>query len=86
MKSSKNTVSAKNQVSKNKTTEIFNNSGKINVLFLGNSITCHKPNLSVGWPYNNANMTIGQFWHEGVAMPPNHNGMRQIAERIIAFL
>ena len=32
------------------------------------------------------NMAIGQFWHEGVSIHPNDDGMRKIAERIVAVL
>lgn len=44
-----NTVSAQNQVRKSNYTEIFNNGGTQNVLFIGNSITRHEPNLDIGW-------------------------------------
>ena len=45
----KNTVSAKSQVRKNHYIECFDNGGKINVLFLGNSITRHEEKPEIGW-------------------------------------
>lgn len=48
----KNTVSATNQVRKNNFTEIFNNGGKIKVLFIGNSITRHEPKPEIGWNHD----------------------------------
>lgn len=45
----KNSVSAAGQVQKRNYIEISDNGGKINVLFVGNSITRHEPNLSIGW-------------------------------------
>ena len=52
MKIENNTVSAQKQVQKHNYTEIFNNNGKINVLFVGNSITRHEPKPEIGWPYD----------------------------------
>ena len=43
----KNTVSAEKQVDKN--VYIYENKGKIRVLFIGNSITRHRPKKSIGW-------------------------------------
>lgn len=45
----KNTVSANSQVQKNNYLECFYNDGKINVLFIGNSITRHGPKSDIGW-------------------------------------
>lgn len=45
----KNTVSAKSQVQRRNYLECFDNGGKINVLFLGNSITRHEPKSEIGW-------------------------------------
>ena len=45
----KNTVSAQAQVQRKNYTEIFDQGGKINVLFLGNSITRHEPKSEIGW-------------------------------------
>ena len=45
----KNNVSAHQQVQKRNYIEIFDNGGKINVLFIGNSITRHEPKSEIGW-------------------------------------
>lgn len=45
----KNDVSAQGQVQKKHYIEIFDNGGKLNVLFVGNSITRHEPKLDIGW-------------------------------------
>lgn len=48
----KNDVSAQNQVKKEHYVEIFSNSGKTKVLFIGNSITRHEPKPEIGWDYD----------------------------------
>ena len=48
----KNTVSAEGQVQKDHYTEVFNNGGKVKILFIGNSITRHEPKPEIGWPYD----------------------------------
>ena len=45
----KNNVSAQAQVQRRNYIEIFDNGGKINVLFIGNSITRHEPKPEIGW-------------------------------------
>ena len=45
----KNNVSAQAQVQKRNYIEIFDNGGKLNVLFVGNSITRHEPKPEIGW-------------------------------------
>lgn len=45
----KNTVSANRQVQRKHYIERFDNGGRINVLFLGNSITRHEPKSEIGW-------------------------------------
>ena len=42
-------MSAKSQVKRSHYIECFDNGGKINVLFLGNSITRHEPKSEIGW-------------------------------------
>lgn len=49
MKIDQNNVPASKQVEKKNYVEIFNENGKINVLFLGNSITRHEPKPEIGW-------------------------------------
>lgn len=48
----KNDVSAQNQVKKEHYVEIFSNTGKTKVLFIGNSITRHEPKPEIGWDYD----------------------------------
>lgn len=45
----KNDVSAENQVKKEHYIEVFPCGGKVNVLFIGNSITRHEPKKEIGW-------------------------------------
>ena len=45
----KNDVSAQAQVQKRNYIRIFDNGGKVNVLFIGNSITRHEPKSEIGW-------------------------------------
>ena len=44
-----NTVSAENQVHKSNYVGIFCRGGDLRVLFVGNSITRHEPNIGIGW-------------------------------------
>ena len=68
-----NTVSAEKQVQKSRYTEIFNNGGKVNILFVGNSITRHEPKPEIGW--NND-------W--GMAASSKENDYVHIAVRMLA--
>ena len=45
----KNTVDGNQQLKKTERVECFFNGGKINVLFVGNSITRHGPKKEIGW-------------------------------------
>ena len=49
MQIDKNNVPASNQVERRNYVGVFNNNGRINVLFIGNSITRHEPKPEIGW-------------------------------------
>ena len=49
MRIQSNTVSAQKQVQEKHYTEIFDNGGNLNILFIGNSITRHEPKAEIGW-------------------------------------
>ena len=67
-----NTVSAEKQVQKSRYTEIFDNGGKLNVLFIGNSITRHEPKPEIGWNHD---------W--GMAATKRENDYVHIAVRLL---
>ena len=48
----KNDVPASAQVQEKNYIEAFDRGGKVNVLFIGNSITRHEPKLEIGWPHD----------------------------------
>lgn len=49
MEIANNSVSSKNQVAEYDVVRVKNNGGKLNVLFVGNSITRHAPAPEIGW-------------------------------------
>ena len=67
----KNTVSSKGQVKEYDIVRPVFRDGKINVLFLGNSITRHAPALDIGWPYDwgmSASKEENDYVHVAVEM------------------
>ena len=67
----KNTVSSKGQVKEYDIVRPVFRDGKINVLFLGNSITRHAPAEDIGWPYDwgmSASKEENDYVHVAVKM------------------
>ena len=52
MRIEQNNVSAEQQVQKRNYIGMYHNGGKINVLFIGNSITRHEPKPEIGWDHD----------------------------------
>ena len=52
MKIEQNNVPASNQVQERNYIGIVDNKAKINVLFIGNSITRHEPKPEIGWEHD----------------------------------